>query len=192
MSLPHLLDQTEIPPPIAPPIPLDQNRSARRLAPSPAGLQVGLVWSGNPAHKRDRLRSIPLAQWAPLASIEGVQFTSLQVSDPALESASNPPEQIFPFVADCRGAQDFAETATILSKLDLIITVDTAVAHLAASMGKPVWVLLANAVDWRWGLRGAETAWYPSAKLFRQTTPGSWGEALAAVAEELRGLVRTR
>ncbi len=193
MSLPHLLGETKIPPPFAPIVSLcpgDRDRLDRRSSTSPAGLQVGLVWSGNPAYKRDRLRSIPLAEWTPLAPIKGVHFTSLPVSDP--ESTPITPGHLFPFAADCRGVKDFADTAAIVSDLDLIITVDTAVAHLAGNMGKPLWILLSNAVDWRWGLRGAESDWYPSAKLFRQTTPGSWADTLEAVAEELRRLVRRR
>jgi Flp pilus assembly protein TadD len=192
MSLPHLLGETEIPPPLAPVAPSFPKQRIDATPRPQSGLQVGLVWSGNSVYKRDRLRSIPLSQWTALAAVEGVQFTSLQVSDAATGPASSNSGRLFQFVADCQGVEDFADTAHILAGLDLVITVDTAVAHLAGSMGKHVWILLSNAVDWRWGLRGEETEWYPTARLFRQTTPGSWAETLEAVAEALRRLIRAR
>ena len=179
MSLPHLLGSQAIPPPIAP---LGLKREAADL-PLSGKLKIGLSWAGSPKNKRDRLRSIPLAQWNPLARIEGVAFTSLQMGP-----KSTGPEDsmhLFNFVEDCAGLADFAELAAVVAKLDLVITVDTAVAHLAGTMGKPVWILLNHAVNWRWGLRGTSTDWYPSARLFRQTRPAEWSDVIENVRLQL-------
>jgi len=189
MSLPHLLRSAEIPAPVA--LGIRDMGSGERL---PSGvksgeLKVGLAWAGNPGHKRDHLRSIPLVQWRPLAKIEGVAFTSLQVVPASLEAGNA--GRYFDFVEDCTGLPDFEALAAVVSKLDLVITVDTAVAHLAGSMGKPVWILLPQVVDWRWGLEGTSTEWYPTARLFRQTTPGDWSGVIADVGKELQKLVRT-
>jgi tetratricopeptide (TPR) repeat protein len=180
MSLPHLLRVEAIPKPIAP-AGLETSEASFLQS---GKLKVGLAWAGNPSHKGDRLRSIPLVQWKSLAQIEGVVFTSLQMgpANPrAGDSGSN-----FKFAEDCADHQDFADLATVVSKLDLVITVDTAVAHLAGTMGKPVWILLSNAADWRWGLHGTSTEWYPSAKLFRQTTPADWSEVMTNISQELQ------
>jgi len=181
MSLPYLLETRAetIPPPVSALIP-------RRRKENPA-LQVGMVWAGNGKHVRDALRSTRLADWSGLVGIEGVEFTSLQIGDPVAQIAQE--GHGFRFVADCTGTRDFADTADIIAGLDLVITVDTAVAHLAGSMGKLVWILLYNAVDWRWGLEGADSPWYPSARLFRQRTPMDWSEVFGEVEAGLRELV---
>lgn len=142
-------------------------------------LRVGLVWAGNPRHQRDRLRSVPLANLLPLAGLDGVEFVSLQTGPAAAQTGR------FPFVADCTAVKDFADTAQIIATLDLVITIDSAVAHLAGAMGKPVWILLANAPDWRWGLHTETTPWYRTARLFRQRTPHDWREVIAQVTTEL-------
>jgi tetratricopeptide (TPR) repeat protein len=182
MSLPYILETRAetIPPPVAARV------EGRRRDGS--GLQVGMVWAGNGKHVRDRLRSTRLAEWSGLAGIEGVEFTSLQAGDPAAQIAQE--GHGFRFVADCAGSRDFADTAEMIAGLDLVITVDTAVAHLAGSMGKPVWILLYNLVDWRWGLEGNETPWYPTARLFRQRTPADWSEVFAEVEAGVRELAR--
>lgn len=147
-------------------------------------LQVGIAWAGNPKHSRDRLRSTRLSQWAALADVEGVDFISLQAGDAAsqMEEASHK----IRFVATCSTATDFADTAALITQLDLVISVDTAIAHLAGAMGKPVWILLYNFGDWRWGLEQTHTEWYSSARLFRQSDPPDWNRVLLDVAASLR------
>jgi tetratricopeptide (TPR) repeat protein len=178
MSLPHILRIESIPDPVSPAVPgLGKPKSRERL-------KVGLAWAGQPSQKRDHLRSIPLAQWEPLLQVQGVAFSSLQMGPSrfGVEDA----KLDFHFVQDCAEAADFAELAAVIAHLDLVITIDTAVAHLAGTMGKPVWILLPNAVDWRWGFDGTSTDWYPTARLFRQTTPRDWSEVMANVRLELQ------
>ena len=184
MSLPRIFKTTEVsvPPPVIPVL----TKSKSQKYPEVGELQVGLAWAGNSQHVRDRLRSIPLGQWKNLSDVEHVQFTSLQYGQAALQAKEH--GECFQFVEDCGDAIDFADTANVLLGLDLVITVDTAVAHLAGTMGIPVWILLYNTVDWRWGLQGKESVWYPSAKLFRQTTPGDWSGVLADVKVQLQRL----
>jgi hypothetical protein len=187
MSVPYILGTgAEIPPPVAPWF--EDKRGA--ASESGAKLRVGLVWGGNAKHILDRLRSTRLTDWSGLAKVGGVEFTSLQVGGPAAQIDAG--GHGFEFAADCREARDFGDTAEIIAGLDLVITVDTAVAHLAGSLGKPVWILLYNVVDWRWGLETDRTAWYPSARLFRQRTPGDWRGVFAEVEAGLRELVAGR
>ena len=151
-------------------------------------LRVGLAWGGSPLHPYDARRSVPLAQLAPLTRLEGTTFYSLQLGDPA--------GQIGPLgtsvrLVDFKDEQkDFADTAAIVANLDLVIAIDTSVAHLAGAMAKPVWVMLNNSADWRWMLQRADSPWYPTARLFRQETPGAWDpvlrEVTSALAEWLR------
>ncbi|MCG8545758.1 MAG: tetratricopeptide repeat protein [Alphaproteobacteria bacterium] len=141
--------------------------------------KVGLVWAGNPNNKRDPYRSRPLADFAPLAAVDGVRLYGLQV-DMAPEL---PPEfaAMTDLAADVR---DLYDTAAILAGLDLLITVDTAAAHLAGAMGRPVWMILDKAADWRWLVDRDDTPWYPTMRLFRRSR--DWPSLFARVAEELR------
>jgi Flp pilus assembly protein TadD len=145
-----------------------------------AGLRVGLAWAGSPAHQNDRNRSITLGQLAPLAGAAGVRFYSLQ-RGPAADQAAHPPAgmDLVDWSADFR---DMADTAALVSCLDLVITVDTAVAHLAGALGKPVWTLLPHAPDWRWMLERSDSPWYPTMRLFRQPRRGDWESAIRHVA----------
>ena len=183
MSLPWLLDAQFIPPPVWPGVLNPQPLTSRRL-------KVGLAWSGNPDQKRDHLRSIPLEQWNSLGLLKGVSFTALQMGPSRFEPSATEPT--IPFVADCFNLPDFASLAAVIAKQDLVISVDTAVAHLAGTMGKPLWILLPLSVDWRWGLSGDSTPWYPNAKLFRQKTPGSWTDIMNDVSRELAALIQSR
>ncbi len=144
--------------------------------------RVGLVWSGKPTHKNDRNRSIPLTLLAPLLQTPGVTFISLQKdyrdADQAALGAA-------PLVRLDHALADFADTAAAIAALDLVIAVDTAVAHLAGAMGKPLWLLLPAIGDWRWLQDRADSPWYPSARLFRQPRIGDWPSALADVKREL-------
>ena len=155
----------------------------RRIAFADGRLRVGLVWAGNPTHRFDRLRSVELAQLAPLASIEGVVFFSLQVGPRAGEARNAPAGMEMHDYSDELG--DLADTAALVASLDLVIAVDTAVAHLAAALGKPVWLLLQQVPDWRWMLDRSDSPWYPSMRLFRQHTYGDWEGVIEDIRAEL-------
>lgn len=145
------------------------------------GFKVGLVWAGAASHQDDRKRSLEASQLAPLGHVAGASFYSLQLGrDPAEHAKAG-----FPITDLAPGMRDFADTAAALAGLDLLICVDTAVAHLAGAMGKPVWVLLPFAPDWRWGVTGESTPWYPSARLFRQDSRADWSEVMGQVAAAL-------
>lgn len=145
--------------------------------------RVGLVFSGNSNRLRNDHRSIDAALLAPLRNLPGVTFHLLQVDLTEAESAvladwSN----LKTHVAELT---DFAQTAALLINLDLVLTVDTAVAHLAAALGKPTWVMVCHDSDWRWQLQRDDSPWYPTARLFRQSQPGNWDGVIKAVAEEI-------
>ncbi|MBM3759042.1 MAG: tetratricopeptide repeat protein [Acidobacteria bacterium] len=145
------------------------------------GRRVGLVWQGNPNHRNDRNRSLPLSVLAPLLNTAGFQFLSLQKGG----AGTRIPEGIFD-LAPLLG--NFAETAAAIEGLDLVISVDTAVAHLAGSLGKPVWTLLPYAPDWRWLLYREDSPWYPSMRLFRQPIAGDWSSVVREVKRALNEL----
>jgi len=147
-------------------------------------LKIGLVWAGRPQHKNDHNRSIALAQLAPLADVPNAMFFSLQKGPAATQT----PPQGIPWVDFTEQLTDFAETAALLANLDLVLTVDTSVAHLAGAMGKKVWVMLPFIVDWRWLLGRTDCPWYPTMRLFRQRTRGDWTGVIQSIAEQLRRL----
>jgi hypothetical protein len=145
-------------------------------------LKVGLAWAGRPTHKYDRQRSISLAALAPLAH-EKIHFYSLQFGDAAAQTATPPPGIK---LTDPTGQiEDFADTAALIAELDLIMSVDTAVAHLAGAMGKPIWLLLPFSPDFRWLLNRDDTPWYPTMRLFRQTKLGEWADVIDRAARAL-------
>jgi Tfp pilus assembly protein PilF len=158
-------------------------RWRERLANLP-GLRVGLAWAGNPQHGDDFLRSVGLDRLRPLWDVRGVSFISLQVGPRAADIASLPPGKIN-FTDVSAELTDFAETAGAIMNLDLVIAVDTAVVHLAGALGKPVWVMLPFAPDWRWLLDRDDSPWYPTARLYRQPAPGDWSAVIARVAAAL-------
>ena len=162
-----------------------------RLAALP-GLKVGLVWSGAPrpdapeANAVDQRRSLKLAQLGPLARVRDMSFVSLQKGPPAADAATPPPGMVLHDWTAELG--DFLDTAGLVAGLDLVISVDTSVAHLAGALGRPLWVLNRSDHCWRW-LDGEGTSpWYPSARLFRQASPGDWSAVLTAVADALHEL----
>ncbi|KAB2646358.1 MAG: tetratricopeptide repeat protein [Verrucomicrobiota bacterium] len=161
-----------------------------RLADPSAPLRVGLAWAGSPTHRNDRNRSLKLASLAPLAQISGIRCISLQKGQAAEEAQSPPAGMDLINVAD--ELRDFADTAALVATLDLVIAVDTSVVHLAGAMGKPVWVLLPFAPDWRWLLHREDCPWYPTMRLFRQQHPGDWEPVIASVHSELQLLVQSR
>ncbi len=125
-------------------------------------------------------------QWfGALLNIPGVKYFSLQKGAPATELESIPAGTVIDLSA-C--LEDFADTAATIQELDLVISIDTAVAHLAGALGKPVWTLLPFAPDWRWMLEREDTPWYPTMRLFRQLAPGDWASVIKRVAGELRVL----
>jgi hypothetical protein len=151
------------------------------------GVKAGLVWAGNPSEPADPLRSLSLGQYSPLANIQGVRFVSLQKGWAAGQARDSKGEIVLTDFTD--ELSDFADTAALIAELDLVITVDTAVAHLAGALGKPVWTLLPYAPHWRWLLKGQTTPWYPTMRLFRQATRGEWGDVVGLVADELAQVV---
>jgi ADP-heptose:LPS heptosyltransferase len=128
---------------------------------------------------------VPPAALAPLAGVKGVRFFSLQKSKEG-EQAKNPPPGL-DLVDLTAEIKDFADTAALMANLDLIITVETAVAHLAGAMGRPVWTMIPFVPDWRWLLDREDSPWYPTMRLFRQTARGDWEGVAKRVAKELAG-----
>jgi tetratricopeptide (TPR) repeat protein len=149
-------------------------------------LRVGLVWAGSPLHPNERWRALPFELLTPLLGVPGVRFYSLQMGAPAAVA-----KQAGSRLIDLQDAQtDFADTAAIVTSLDLVISVDTSVAHLAGALGRPVWVLLGKSPDWRWLLERTDSPWYPTARLFRQPTLGNWPDVMTRVEQELRAATR--
>ena len=151
----------------------------------PDGLRIGIAWAGNPAQANDRRRSVPAVALAPLLAMPGVSFVNLQMVERGGET---------PLHNLSAAPVDYAEMAALIANLELVITVDSSVAHLAGAMGWPVWVLLAHAADWRWLLHRDNSPWYTSARLFRQSAPGDWdgviNRVIAALTERI-GCVAT-
>jgi len=164
---------------------------AQRIAGYP-GLKVGLVWAGNPRrHDPDvnadhRRRSIPLSRFTALAGLGNVTFFSLQKGDGAEQARHPPPELgLIDFTADLH---DFADTAALVASLDLVITIDTSVVHLAGALARPVWLLSRYGGCWRWMLGRDDSPWYPTLRLFRQAAPDDW----AAVMQQVKAALRDR
>ena len=163
-------------------------RWQERLA-AMAGIKIGLCWAGNPEHSNDARRSIDLSMLEPLFALPGASSASLQFGNRAadlkkLKRIKAPIDDLSPQLTD------FAETAGAIAGLDLVITVDTAVAHLAGALGKPTWVLLPWVADWRWMLEREDNPWYPTMRLFRQQRGQDWAEVIARMADELTAVVR--
>jgi tetratricopeptide (TPR) repeat protein len=148
------------------------------------GLRVGMIWSGNPEHKEDRYRSIALPLLEPLWSVGGVWFFSLQLG----AAASQLGDLRVPVIDLQSAIKDFADTAALMTHLDLVITVDTAVAHLAGALARQTWVLLPFAPDWRWLTEREDSPWYPTMRLFRQTRILDWASVIERVRMELEAM----
>ena len=159
-----------------------------------ARFRVGIVWQGNPEHRFDRQRSVPLVQFCRLAAVPGVELVSVQ------KGAGR--EQLTTTLHGCIPVTDpgddldtaggaFLDTAAIMRSLDLVVTSDTAAAHLAGALGVPVWVAISFLPDWRWLLERPDTPWYPSMRLFRQPRPGAWDGVFRRIESELRALVES-
>jgi tetratricopeptide (TPR) repeat protein len=158
------------------------------------GFKIGIAWQGNPTVKLDFLRSFPLTEFAPLAAVEGVHLISLQ-KGAGSEQLRGLADRFA--VLDLGSRLDetsgaFMDTAAVLMNLDLIVTVDTALAHLAGALGVPVWVALGTNPDWRWFLARADSPWYPTMRLVRQQQPCRWSEVFEGIAGAVRKLVAER
>lgn len=191
LSLMHVFGTTlETIPADVPYLFADPERVARwaEAVPDRGRLRVGLVWAGSPMHMNDHHRSMPLTALTPLTDVAGVDFYSLQVGAPRGQIAEAGWEGR---VTDLGGhVRDFADTAAIMQHLDLLISVDTSVVHLAGALGRPCWVMTPFAPDWRWLLDREDTPWYPSLRLFRQGAEGTWPAVIARLAAELEKLAR--
>jgi Flp pilus assembly protein TadD len=162
-------------------IPEDAARAAFRVVWPSTGLRVGIAWAGSPSHAKDRFRSMPFSYLTPLLRMEGVHFFSLQMGAASrqLATASGAVADLAPFTSD------LADTAAQMAHLDLVITVDTCIAHLAGALAVPVWTLLGYAADWRWLLNRDDSPWYPTMRLFRQPSLGNWRAVVEAVRAAL-------
>jgi tetratricopeptide (TPR) repeat protein len=165
--------------------PRDAEAWHARLADDSSSIKVGLAWAGSNAHINDRNRSLTPAQLRDLLTVSGFSFYSLQVGPRSSEAAQLP--GVRDLTADLH---DFADTAALIENLDLVITVDTVVAHLAGALGKRTWILLPTPGDFRWLLHREDSPWYPTARLFRQPTPGDWATPLRRLRDELSQLAR--
>ncbi|HUY69008.1 MAG TPA: tetratricopeptide repeat protein [Alphaproteobacteria bacterium] len=181
MSVPYFLGTTleNVPAPIPYIEAREEWRAPWRARLEPAAKpRIGIVWAGNPKYANDHVRSLSPALIEPLMAKYGAHLVALQ------KDAAAPPKDKGLFDA-APWLDDFTSTAGLIAELDLVISVDTAVAHLAGAMGKPVWILIPYSPDWRWMLVREDSPWYPTARLFRQETPGDWPSALAALSAEL-------
>jgi hypothetical protein len=194
MSLPYALGTTRNSIPANVPYlsadPIDVENWRRRVATTlgtSGELKVGICWAGNPDHTSDCKRSIPLDQLAPSALLarDGMRFHSLQAGTNARGMIEQC--QAMNIADHSSQLNDFADTAALIANLDLVISVDTAVAHLAGAMGKPVWLLLPFLADWRWMAKGKQSPWYPTMRLYRQDRDRSWPGVINEVAKELAG-----
>jgi tetratricopeptide (TPR) repeat protein len=149
------------------------------------GFKVGIVWQGNTMHKMDNMRSVPLTQFDALAKIPGVQLVSLQLGEGSEQLAAL--DGRFPVIdlGSRFDPESMADAAAAMKNLDLVITVDTAIGHLAGALGVPVWVALSFSPDWRWMLHRTDSPWYPTLRLFRQTQPANFTEVFERIAEQL-------
>lgn len=173
MSLGHILHIREDCIPGTPPYLHKPDKHPLHLRPAPkGGMNIGIVWAGSPTHQNDRRRSVALDLFLPLANDTGTTLISLQ-KGPACKDLTTTGANCVVLDAD-KDLKDFADSAALIDQLDLVVTVDTSVAHLAGAMGKEVWVLLPFTPDWRWMWHRTDSPWYPDMRLFRQDHPGDW------------------
>jgi Flp pilus assembly protein TadD len=163
--------------------------AADALAPHARSLRVGLAWAGNPRHANDRRRSAPLAALAPLLELPGIVWFSLQKGNGEEQAAQVPAARRL-IALPMR--DDFDVTAALVDELDLVVSVDTSIAHLAGALGRTVFVLLPFASDWRWRIGRSDSDWYPTARLFRQRVPGDWGSAVEPLRAALASMRNPR
>jgi hypothetical protein len=191
LSLPHLFKTTvETIPQNIPYLRADESRMARWkpiIEQNAHGLKVGLVWGGNA--KPDPKRSTTLKQLAVLSDVPNINWFSLQTGEPRKELDNAPVEMRLIDIG--KDLKDFADTAAVMSMLDLVITIDTASAHLAGAIGAKCWTLIPYAPDWRWFMEGESSPWYPTMRLFRQESLNDWTPVIARIREELMKVATT-
>lgn len=165
-------------------VPYLSNAGDAFVLPEPGQVNIGLVWAGNPEHRNDRNRSIDVACFNPVLEVPDTRFYGLQVG----AAADNPTGAGLGDAITNLGPDlvNFRVTAAAIEALDLVISVDTSVAHLAGALGKPVWLLLPNVPDFRWMLERTDSPWYPSMRIFRQSAPGDWDSVMEDVAARLK------
>lgn len=193
MSLPFMLGvdtEADFPPPYVPMIENERGEKWRRAFglsyPLDRKLKVGICWAGNWQHKNDHHRSIPVKMFHQMFSVGHCNFVSLQQLRP---EDHEPAARALLGNIPCPEFDDFRDTAAAILNMDVVVTVDTAVAHLAASLGVPTWILIPKyGTDWRWQLERTDSPWYPSAKLYRQKTIGDWKSVIAKVRDDLEAL----
>jgi len=193
MSLPHALgigdEDFAGQPPYLQAEPEAVKTMARRI--KTGRLKVGITWQGSPTSQVERGRSLPLSAFAPFAALDGVHFYSLQKNH-GLDQLQNVPfqDRITDFGESFDAGEDaFIDTASAMMNLDIIITSDTSIAHLAGALGRPCYVILQHQAEWRWGVSGDRSIWYPTLRLARQTTPGDWNSAIVPAAKAIKEMV---
>jgi Flp pilus assembly protein TadD len=193
MSLPAILGTTEATIPAAMPyLSAEPDAVARwRTRLGEHGFRVGIAWQGNPSRREDRGRSISLAHFLPLASVPGVRLISLQKDDGADQLTAGMTVETLGLDFDS-GPEGFIDTAAVMVNLDLVITSDTAIPHLAGALGRPVWVALRTVPDWRFMLERTDSPWYPTMRLFRQIARDEWGPVFGSIKDALAELVAER
>ncbi len=184
LSLPIVFETTlETVPRDVPYLPRPEANSFQLPGPEGSKLKVGLVWAGNPKHSNDKTRSISPTLFGPLWTLSGVAFYSLQVGPASQQLAQTEGAEwvhdLSPYLTD------FTQTAAVVAQLDLIVSVDTSVAHLGGALAKPVWLLLPFVTDWRWLVERDDSPWYPTLRLFRQSEPGNWPAVIENVRRHL-------
>ncbi|MFS2013776.1 tetratricopeptide repeat protein [Azospirillum sp. CT11-132] len=193
MSLPHRLGTTieTVPPPTRLTVPAEAREKAARLVPGNDGtVKVGIIWSGRVTFKDNARRATTLSRFLRFLNVPKVRLYSIQKGPPEAELATLGTSTLITPLGP--HFNDFADTAAVLERLDLVIMTDSSVAHLAGSLGRPVWNLLQFMPYWVYGDKGDTTPWYPSMRLFRQTTPGDWDSVFGAAEQALRQVVALR
>lgn len=193
MSLPHQFGTTHgtVPPPARLTIPDEARaKAARLLGPGDGTLRVGIVWSGSNGFADNAIRATALDRFRRFLDVPGVTVYSLQKGPPEEELSALPPSS--PIVALGPELDDFADTAAVVERLDLVIMTDSSVAHLAGSLGTPVWLLLQRVPYWVYGMTGTTTPWYPSMRLYRQGADEDWAPVFGAALRDLTALARRR
>jgi hypothetical protein len=164
-------------------------RRWRARFPDDGKLRVGIIWSGNPMQENNRHRACSLNDLLPLLGRDHCRVYSLQKGDPAHQLADHPEAtSVIDLSAELT---TFAETAAALHHIDILISTDTGSVHLAGALGRPVWLLVSAIPDWRWGVAGTTTPWYPGVTMFRQQHCGDWSGVVHAVGQALDGLLRS-
>ena len=189
MSVPHVigLEANMIPAEAPYLFPDPESRNIWTSVVDHQALHVGLVWKTNTANRAAVQRSLPLSELVPLASIPGITWHSLQIGESAeleMKDVGLP----FSFVSHPQRVDTMEATAGLVASLDLVISIDTSIAHLAGAMGIPVWTMLPYASDWRWMIHRETTAWYPTMRLYRQDNPGDWSGVVRHIGSDLHCL----